>query len=50
VRRPLLHDGTAATPADAILHHRNEAELSRQGFEQLSPADRGLLLNFLAGL
>ena len=50
LRRPLLHDGSAPTPADAIMRHRNEAELARQGFERLSEADRGLLLNFLRGL
>jgi len=50
LRRPLLHDGSAATPADAIMRHGNEAELSRRGFERLSAADRSLLLNFLNGL
>ena len=50
LRRPLLHDGSAATPQDAITRHRNEAELSRLGFERLSAADRGLLLKFLNGL
>jgi CxxC motif-containing protein (DUF1111 family) len=50
LRRPLLHDGSAATPADAIMRHRNEANLARLGFERLSAADRGLLLNFLNGL
>jgi len=50
LRRPLLHDGSAATPADAIMRHGNEAELSRRGFERLSAADRSLLLNFLSGL
>ena len=50
LRRPLLHDGSAATPADAIVRHRNEAELARQGFERLSAQDRSLLLNFLNGL
>ena len=38
LRRPLLHDGSAATPADAIMRHRNEAELARLGFERLSRA------------
>ena len=50
LRRPLLHDGSAPTPADAIMRHRNEAELAREGFEKLSAADRSLLLNFLHGL
>jgi len=50
LRRPLLHDGSAATPTDAIMRHGNEADLSRRGFERLSAADRSLLLTFLSGL
>jgi CxxC motif-containing protein (DUF1111 family) len=50
VRRPLLHDGGAATIEDAIGRHRNEAELARRGFERLSPQDRQRLLAFLKSL
>ncbi len=50
VRRPLLHDGSAATAEDAIRRHRNEAELARRGFESLSPSDRAALAAFLKSL
>jgi CxxC motif-containing protein (DUF1111 family) len=49
-RRPLLHDGSAATIADAIPRHRGEAETARRGFELLSPDDREALLEFLRSL
>src|SRR2546425_1811249 len=41
LRRPLLHDGSAATIEDAIVRHQQEAELARRGFLQMSPDDRG---------
>ena len=50
LRRPLLHDGSAATAEDAVGRHAGEAELARRGFEQLSPADRAALLAFLRSL
>ena len=50
LRRPLLHDGSAATVEDAIVRHQQEAELARRGFLQLSPDDRGRLLVFLRSL
>jgi CxxC motif-containing protein (DUF1111 family) len=50
LRRPLLHDGSAATAEEAIRRHANEAELARRGFEQLSDADRAALLAFLRSL
>ena len=50
LRRPLLHNGSAATIADAIERHRNEAELARRGFAGLSPQDRERLLAFLRSL
>jgi len=50
LRRPLLHDGSAATIADAIERHRNEAELARLGYLALAPEDRGRLLAFLRSL
>src|SRR5690349_16971025 len=50
LRRPLLHDGTAATPDEAIRRHGVEAELARRGFERLAAADRAALLAFLRSL
>jgi CxxC motif-containing protein (DUF1111 family) len=50
LRRPLLHDGSAATAEDAIRRHAGEAELARRGFEQLSDVDRAALLTFLRSL
>ena len=49
-RRPLLHDGSAATIEDAIRRHLVEAELARQGFEQATAADRTALIAFLKSL
>jgi CxxC motif-containing protein (DUF1111 family) len=50
LRRPLLHDGSAATIPDAIERHRNEAELARLGYTGLSPQDRERLVAFLKSL
>jgi CxxC motif-containing protein (DUF1111 family) len=50
LRRPLLHDGSAATAEDAVRRHAHEAELARRGFEQLSDTDRAALLAFLRSL
>jgi CxxC motif-containing protein (DUF1111 family) len=50
LRRPLLHDGSAATIEDAIVRHQREAELARRGFLQLTPDDRERLLTFLRSL
>jgi CxxC motif-containing protein (DUF1111 family) len=50
LRRPLLHDGSAATVEDAILRHGQEADLARRGFLQLSPDDRFRLRAFLLSL
>ena len=49
-RRPLLHDGSAATAVEAVRRHANEANLAREGFERLSPADREALAAFLHSL
>ena len=49
-RRPLLHDGSAATIADAIGRHGAEAELARRGFDRLSPEEREQVLVFLRSL
>jgi CxxC motif-containing protein (DUF1111 family) len=50
LRRPLLHDGSAATIEHAISRHAREADLARRGFEGLSDADRAALLVFLRSL
>jgi CxxC motif-containing protein (DUF1111 family) len=50
LRRPLLHDGSAATPEEAVRRHASEADLARRGFERLSDADRAALLAFLRSL
>jgi CxxC motif-containing protein (DUF1111 family) len=50
LRRPLLHDGSAATAEEAVRRHGGEAELARRGFEQLSEADRSAMLAFLRSL
>lgn len=49
-RRPLLHDGTAATPEDAISRHQGEAAGVRKSYEDLSAADKAELLAFLKSL
>ncbi len=49
-RRPLLHDGTAATADEAIRRHAGEAALARTAFEMLGDADRAALLAFLGSL
>ena len=49
-RRPLLHDGSAATVDEAIRRHGVEADLARRGFEQASEADRAALIAFLKSL
>ena len=49
-RRPLLHDGSASTPDDAIRRHAAEAERARRNYEDLSEEERAALLKFLASL
>jgi CxxC motif-containing protein (DUF1111 family) len=49
-RRPLLHDGSAATIEGAILRHAAEAAHARLGFAQLSDVNRAALLTFLKSL
>jgi CxxC motif-containing protein (DUF1111 family) len=46
-RRPLLHDGSAATIADAILRHGGEAGRARAGYDRLGDDERSALLRFL---
>ncbi|MGV3519957.1 di-heme oxidoredictase family protein [Luteitalea sp.] len=50
LRRPLLHDGSAATIADAIQRHRGEAVLALEGYTRLSPEQQSALLAFLRSL
>jgi CxxC motif-containing protein (DUF1111 family) len=49
-RRPLLHDGSAATASDAILRHAGEAEAVIQRFRDLPDAERTQILAFLGSL
>jgi CxxC motif-containing protein (DUF1111 family) len=49
-RRPLLHDGTAATPEDAIRRHSQEAAGSVERFEALPRPIQEQLLAFLNSL
>jgi CxxC motif-containing protein (DUF1111 family) len=50
LRRPLLHDGSAATIEHAILRHQAEAERARLAYQQLTAEERTALLLFLASL
>ncbi len=50
LRRPLLHDGSAATPEEAIQRHDNEGARARERFLALPAADREALLAFLGTL
>ena len=50
LRRPLLHDGSAATIDEAIRRHASEADLARRGFDNLTGPDREALLAFLRSL
>jgi CxxC motif-containing protein (DUF1111 family) len=50
LRRPLLHDGTAATIEDAIGQHGGEASAARQRFLALPDDQRATLLAFLKSL
>lgn len=50
LRRPLLHDGSAATIEDAVARHAGEAATARDRFQALLPAQRAALLAFLKSL
>jgi CxxC motif-containing protein (DUF1111 family) len=50
LRRPLLHDGTAATIEDAIGRHGGEASAVRLRFLALPDDQRAALLAFLKSL
>jgi CxxC motif-containing protein (DUF1111 family) len=49
-RRGLLHDGSAATPAEAILRHEQEAAEARRLFQLLPAEAVASLLAFLDSL
>jgi CxxC motif-containing protein (DUF1111 family) len=49
-RAHFLHDGRAATIADAISAHGGQGAAAASAFAALSPSDRQALLDFLAGL
>jgi CxxC motif-containing protein (DUF1111 family) len=49
-RRPLLHDGSAATATDALLRHGNEAALVVERYRALSPAEQRQVIAFLDSL
>jgi CxxC motif-containing protein (DUF1111 family) len=49
-RRPLLHDGSAATPDDAIRRHAGEAGSVRTNYARLTDAQRAALSRFLMSL
>ncbi|GLK55549.1 CxxC motif-containing protein (DUF1111 family) [Methylopila capsulata] len=46
----LLHDGRAATVADAVRWHEGEAAPARARFEALTPAERKTLVDYVSGL
>ena len=50
LRRPLLHDGSAATVDDAITRHGGEAAAARAAYDRLAPAQRLALRHFLMSL
>ena len=50
VSKTLLHDGRAATPAEAIHAHDGQGRASRERFARLGRADRAALLAFLGSL
>ena len=49
-RRPLLHDGSAATIADALLRHEGEAQPTIQRLRNVSSQAKTDLLAFLESL
>jgi CxxC motif-containing protein (DUF1111 family) len=50
LRRPLLHDGSAATVTDAILRHSGEAEKVVEAFRTLGASGQEQLIAFLKSL
>lgn len=50
VERRLLHDGSAATVAEAVAKHGGEGARSRDLFEALKPEDKQRLVDYVNGL
>ena len=50
LRRPLLHDGSAATVPEAVLRHANEADSAVARLSALSSGDAAALIAFLDSL
>jgi CxxC motif-containing protein (DUF1111 family) len=50
LRRPFLHDGSAATIEEAVRRHAVEALLAARGFDRLNDQERAALLAFLRSL
>src|SRR5262245_46768046 len=50
VRKPLLHDGSAATAEEALLRHGNEASAVVQRYQGLTALERKAVLAFLGSL
>jgi CxxC motif-containing protein (DUF1111 family) len=50
MRRPLLHDGSAATPDDAVRRHAGEASGVIENYRRLGDDMRRALLAFLDSL
>lgn len=48
--RRFLHDGSAATVAEAVARHGGEAARSRELFELLKPDDKQRLIDYVSGL
>ena len=49
-RRPLLHDGSAATPEEALLRHGSEAQQAADNYRDLPAEDKSAVLAFLNSL
>ncbi len=49
-KAPLLHDGRARGPAEAILWHGGTAQASADGFKRLPASARNALIRYLEGL
>ncbi len=49
-RRPLLHDGSAATIEEAIRRHGNEAQQAADNYQNLPADDQAALQAFLDSL
>ena len=49
-RNQMMHDGSAETPAEAILKHDGEAEFAQKNFLELTDAQKRQLIEFLRSL